>query len=178
MVRNAHPRHCNVLCVLVSLGSFCASALLSRRLGAPSCTYHFMTGLIKPALPQHSGSVLAFSLQRAACTAGVASSVLPSCRSHEHSLLHSAWPVMLQSKGVGRARTRCGAMEIILASAQADRNCAERAAAAQIIRAAVEEVAKQRAGHPKRLANPALWGCGFLFWRRSWTTSLGPTRRS
>ena len=85
---------------------------------------------------------------------------------------------MLQRKGVGRAPTKSGAMGIILASAPADRNCAAHVAAARIIHAAAKEVAKQRAGHPKRLANLALLGYGFLFWRRCWTTSSGPTRRS
>ena len=93
-------------------------------------------------------------------------------------LQHAAWPVILQRKGAGYAPTKSGAMGIMLASASADRNCAALVAAARIIHAAAKDVAKQRAGHPKRLANLALLGYGFLFWRRCWTTSSGPTRRS
>ena len=102
-------------------------------------------------------------------------SLLPLTRA---SMLHSAWPMMMHRKGVGRAPTRSGAMGIILHSAPANRNCAAHAAAARIIRAAAEELVKQRARHLKRFAHPASWGYGFLFWICSWTTSLGPTSRS
>ena len=93
-------------------------------------------------------------------------------------LQHSSWPETLQLRAAGRAPTRSHAMGIILSSAPASRNCAAHAAPVQIMHTAAAEAAKQKAGHLKRHGTPGSWGCESLFWRHSWTTSLGPMLRS